>query len=78
MDKFLNYSILLCISFQKVGFHFDLVDTNPISYAEIAIKICDIIKNPKYELDNYRETLKSSKTLITWTDVARKWLEELP
>jgi hypothetical protein len=61
---------------EREGIHFDLVDTNPMSYAQIAMKIVDIMKDSN-SLDSYRETLKSSKTLITWMDVAEKWIQEL-
>jgi len=58
----------------REGIKFDLSDTSPDSFAKIASTIIQIMKDPK--LDVFRETLKKSSTIILWTDIAAKWIQE--
>ena len=59
---------------ERDGIHFDLNESNPMSYAFIAIELIKLMKDKN--LDTFREGLKESKNLIRWIDVAGKWLQE--
>ena len=60
---------------EREGIHFDLIDNNKESYNMIAVKIIQLLK--KYdEMNEYREKNKLSSSLISWEDVANKWLEQ--
>jgi len=59
---------------ERDGIHFELKDTNPVSYVTIALEILKIMKDPG--IDTFRQQLKGSKNLIRWIDVAAKWLQE--
>jgi glycosyltransferase involved in cell wall biosynthesis len=58
---------------ERDGIHFNIED-NPTSYAQAALKIIPLMKDPN--LDSFRENLKSSKSLITWEEVAEQWLSQ--
>jgi len=55
----------------REGIHFDLNDTDPKCYQNIALKIVQLIKQDK--LNGYREQIKKSPLLINWEQVAIKW-----
>lgn len=59
---------------ERDGIKFNLGDMSPNTLANIALKIIEIIKDPK--LDDLRETLKKSNTIIPWIDISAKWLQE--
>jgi len=59
---------------ERDGLHFEINETNPMSYANIAMKTIEVMKDPT--LDSFRQTLKESKNLIDWIDVAAKWIQE--
>jgi hypothetical protein len=46
-----------------------------MSYAMIAVELIKIMKGKS--LDPLRQSLKQSKNLIKWEEVAEKWLEEV-
>ena len=56
----------------REGIHFDLGDESPNTFANIALKIVELMRDPS--LDAFRETLKKSSTIISWTDIAARWL----
>lgn len=57
---------------ERDGIHFDI--DNEKSYSLIPVKIIQLLK--KYEeMNEEREKLKLSTTLISWEDVSKKWLE---
>jgi len=58
----------------REGIKFDLGDMSPNTFANIALKIIEIMRDPK--LDVFRETLKKSNTIISWIDISAKWLQE--
>lgn len=55
----------------REGIHFDLNDTDPKCYQNIALKIVQLIKQDK--LNGYREQIKKSPLLINWEQIAIKW-----
>jgi len=58
---------------ERDGIHFDLKDDDK-TYGLIAVKIIQLLK--KYdEMNEEREKLKLSSTLVSWEDVSKKWLE---
>jgi len=59
---------------ERDGIHFDIDDSNPMSYANVALKALEMMKGP---LDSLRQNLRESKTLESWEDVAIKWLDLL-
>lgn len=59
---------------ERAGVHFELNETNPMSYAEIALQIVQLMKSPN--IDALRNKLKKSPTIISWVDVAAKWIQE--
>ena len=59
---------------ERDGLKFNLGDMSPNALANIAIKITEIIKDPK--LDDLRETLKKSNSIISWIDISAKWIQE--
>ena len=64
-----NYGIFK----ERSGIHFDIEDT-PMSYVNVGLKIVELMKK---DLDSLRTTLKESPTIISWTDIAAKWLQEI-
>jgi len=58
---------------EREGLHFDLRDSSPNAYANIAANILEVMKDPT--LDVYRETLKKSRTIESWVNISAKWLE---
>ena len=58
----------------REGIKFNLGDISPNAFANVALKIVEIMKDTK--LDVYRETLKKSTTIISWIDIAAKWIQE--
>jgi glycosyltransferase involved in cell wall biosynthesis len=58
----------------REGIKFDLGDMSKEVFAKIALKIVEIMRDPK--LDQFRETLKKSSTIISWIDIAAKWIQE--
>ena len=57
---------------ERDGIHFELNESNPMSYANIALELVKLMKDPT--IDTFRKGLKESKNLITWSEVAAKWL----
>ena len=58
----------------REGIKFDLGDMSKEAFAKIALKLIEIMRDPK--LDVFRETLKKSSTIISWIDIAAKWIQE--
>jgi glycosyltransferase involved in cell wall biosynthesis len=58
----------------REGIKFELGDMSQETFAKIALKIVELMRDPK--LDQLRETLKKSKTIIPWIDIAAKWIQE--
>ena len=58
----------------REGIKFNLGDMSQNTLANIALKIVELMRDPN--LDAYRETLKKSSTIISWIDIAAKWLQE--
>ena len=56
------------------GLHFELGDKSPSSYAQNALRIAGLLKDPKVPF--YREHFKQSKTIINWLDTANVWLDQ--
>jgi glycosyltransferase involved in cell wall biosynthesis len=59
---------------EREGIKFDLADTNKETFAKIALKIVEIMRDPT--LDVFRDTLKKSRTIIPWVDISAKWIQE--
>jgi len=59
---------------ERDGIHFDLEESQ-MGYANIALKIINLMNDKG--VDSLRENLKKSNTLLTWKDIATKWLQEL-
>jgi hypothetical protein len=60
---------------ERDGIHFDL-NTEDKTYRLIAVKIIQLLK--KYEeMNEEREKLKLSPTLVNWEEVSKKWLEHM-
>jgi len=60
---------------ERDGIHFDL-NTEDKTYGLIAVKIIQLLK--KYEeMNEERERLKLSPTLVNWEEVSKKWLEHM-
>jgi glycosyltransferase involved in cell wall biosynthesis len=57
------------------GIHFEIVEDKPMTYANVALNIINIMKDPN--LDTFRNNLKGSSHLIRWMDVAKLWLKEM-
>jgi len=60
---------------ERDGIHIEIDETNQASYINAALKVLELMKDPGLEV--YRNNLKNSKTLISWSDVAAKWLEQI-
>ena len=58
----------------REGIKFDLGDMSKEVFAKIALKIVEIMRDPK--LDVFRDTLKKSNTIISWIDIAAMWIQE--
>jgi len=58
----------------REGIKFDLGDMSPNVFANIALKIVELMRDPK--LNELREYLKKSSTIISWMDIAAKWIQE--
>jgi hypothetical protein len=58
----------------REGIKFDLNDMGPKTLVNIAMKIVELMRDPK--IDELRETLKKSSTIISWMDIAEKWIQE--
>ena len=63
---------------EREGIKFDLDNASPMVYANIAMKLVELMrvseKNGQH--DALRETLKKSSTIISWIDIAAKWIQE--
>ena len=60
---------------ERDGIHFDLTEDDK-TYGLIAVKIIQLLK--KYdEMNNIREKLKDSPSIINWEDVSKKWLDNV-
>ena len=57
---------------EREGFHFDFDNEKNIRMA--AIRIIDLLKNP-HKVEELRNNIKTSKTIINWKDVATEWLK---
>jgi hypothetical protein len=60
---------------EREGIHFEIIEGNPISYAQVAIKIVELMKDPN--LNVFRNRLKESRNKLRWNEIADKWLEQL-
>jgi glycosyltransferase involved in cell wall biosynthesis len=60
---------------EREGIKFDTADTSPATFAKIANKITELIKDPK--LNGFREFLKQSSSIIPWADISVKWFQEM-
>jgi hypothetical protein len=56
---------------ERDGIHIEIDDTNTMSYANLALKVLELMKG---NLGSLRNNLKESKTLIGWHDISKKWL----
>jgi hypothetical protein len=65
---------------EREGIKFDLGDSSPTVYMNIALKIIELMKgqgqSPLQSLDVFRDTLKKSNTIISWIDISAKWIQE--
>jgi hypothetical protein len=59
---------------ERDGIHIEIDDTNPVSYANVALKVIELMKGNH---DPLRKKLKESKTLIGWHDIAMIWLSHV-
>jgi len=57
------------------GIHFEVQKENPITYTQAALKIIELIKDPN--LDIFRQTLRGSKSILSWNEVAKQWLSHV-
>ena len=55
------------------GIHFDLNKKTPEDYTNIANKIVNIMKKEEF-LNLCRNKFKNSNTIISWNDIAKKWI----
>ena len=62
---------------EREGIHFDFQYNNPSSYATVAVNIIELMRRPMIQLDAIRGSLKESKTIVSWLDISKKWLENL-
>ena len=60
---------------QRDGIHFDIYDTNSGTYTQAALNIVELMK--KKDLDTFRVSLKQSKSVVSWSNISKKWLDEL-
>jgi hypothetical protein len=60
---------------ERDGIHFEMIDINPVTFAQIGLNILEIMK--RSDLDTFRESLRMSASLVNWNDVAMKWMAEL-
>lgn len=58
----------------REGIKFELGDMSQNVCGNIALKIITLMRDPK--LDVYRDTLKKSSSIISWIDIAAKWIQE--
>jgi len=58
----------------REGIKFVMGDASPNTYTNIAVKIIELMK--QQGLDVFREKLKKSNTIISWIDIAAKWIQE--
>jgi len=56
---------------ERDGIHIEIDDTNTMSYANLALKVLELMKG---NLGSLRNNLKESKTLIGWHDISKIWL----
>jgi glycosyltransferase involved in cell wall biosynthesis len=56
---------------ERAGIHFDINESNPGSYANVAIEILGLMKKDN---ESIRSNLKESPTIISWEDISAKWL----
>lgn len=61
---------------EREGIKFDLGDMSANTCATIAMKIVELMRDSKDSLDIFRDTLKKSRTIIPWVDIASKWIQE--
>ena len=69
---------------EREGIKFDLGDSSPTVYINIALKIIELMKGQGtgqvqgtgQSLDVFRDTLKKSSTIISWIDISAKWIQE--
>jgi hypothetical protein len=69
---------------EREGIKFDLGDSSPTVYMNIALKIIELMKGQGtgqvqgtgQSLDVFRDTLKKSSTIISWIDISAKWIQE--
>lgn len=58
----------------REGIKFELSDMSPNVFTNIAQNIIKLMRDPK--IDELRETLNKSSTIISWVDIAAKWIQE--
>jgi glycosyltransferase involved in cell wall biosynthesis len=65
---------------EREGIKFNLGDSSPTVYMNIALKIIELMKGQVQgtgqSLDIFRDTLKKSSTIISWIDISAKWIQE--
>jgi len=59
---------------EREGYHFDV--KGPQTYPQCAISILNLLQDKG--LDEYRAQLKGAKSIVSWPDVAKRWLGYLP
>jgi glycosyltransferase involved in cell wall biosynthesis len=57
---------------ERDGIHIDVQKESQITYTQAALKIIEIMRDPG--LDIFRQTLKGSKSIISWEAIAKQWL----
>lgn len=58
----------------REGIHFDTGEWNPNAYRNTAVKLVELMRNPA--LNGFREQMKSSSLIVSWKQIAEKWLAE--
>jgi len=58
----------------REGVHLEIIDKDVKSYQNAAVKILQMMEQQD-KLIGYREKIKSSPLIISWENIAKKWLE---
>jgi len=61
---------------ERDGIHFEFDDQNVNSYIHIGMKIVDFMRDLG-KMNQMREQLKGSKTIVSWSQVSEEWLKLL-
>jgi glycosyltransferase involved in cell wall biosynthesis len=59
---------------EREGIHFELVE-HPTILNSIGEQIVKILKEQQSQMDVLRGVFKKSQTILSWEDIAKKWLE---